>query len=417
MQIKHPIIINNLYSAYNEKTNAAVVAIKNFSYKFEANKIYCIIGESGSGKSTLINYFNGLFKPTYGSLTINNIELNGKYNLNNIFLEKYKISHINKISFLHNSMKFDKDKNYFIIKVPYNAREQEVKLKLISFNPNNRPVLSKLSIICLNVLKINPKLKNRFYIVESENTLDDIPSVANLSDFSNDPISCTSDSFFSNKRIKKFKIIRRNVGMVYQFPEYQLFKNTVIEDVMFGPRNLGFNKIEAKQMAIDSLEKLNITEKFYTNSPFGLSGGQKRRVAIAGILSIGGSILIFDEPTAGLDPRGEDEMIEIMLNAKKEGKTIFVVTHSMNEVLKIADEILVLHNGELVANGSPYKVFNNKKIMQETSISIPYIVNLVNELVKKDSRYESLINLEPRTIEQLGDYILQLRKADNVTNI
>lgn len=417
MQIKYPIIINNLYSAYNEKTNAAVVAIKNFSYKFEANKIYCIIGESGSGKSTLINYFNGLFKPTYGSLLINDIELNGKYRLDSIFLEKYKISNINKISMLHNSIKFHKDKNYFIIKIPHNAREQEVKLKLISFNPNKKPIYSKLGLISLNILKINTKLKNRFYIVESDNTLENIPSVLNLSDFSNDPISCTNASFFSNKKIKKFKIIRRNVGMVYQFPEYQLFKNTVIEDVMFGPRNLGFNKIEAKEMAIKSLEKLNISEKFHSNSPFGLSGGQKRRVAIAGILSIGGSILIFDEPTAGLDPKGEDEMIEIMLNAKKEGKTIFVVTHSMNEVLKIADKILVLHNGELVAHGSPYQVFNNKKIMKETSIAIPYIVNLVNNLIKKDSRYKSLINLEPRTIEELGDYILQLREADNVTNI
>lgn len=417
MQIKYPIIINNLYSAYNEKTNAAVVAIKNFSYKFEVNKIYCIIGESGSGKSTLINYFNGLFKPTYGSLLINDIELNGKYRLDSIFLEKYKISNINKISMLHNSIKFHKDKNYFIIKIPHNAREQEVKLKLISFNPNKKPIYSKLGFISLNILKINTKLKNRFYIVESDNTLECIPNVLNLSDFSNDPISCTNASFFSNKKIKKFKIIRRNVGMVYQFPEYQLFKNTVIEDVMFGPRNLGFNKIEAKEMAIKSLEKLNISEKFHSNSPFGLSGGQKRRVAIAGILSIGGSILIFDEPTAGLDPKGEDEMIEIMLNAKKEGKTIFVVTHSMNEVLKIADKILVLHNGELVAHGSPYQVFNNKKIMKETSIAIPYIVNLVNNLIKKDSRYKPLINLEPRTIEELGDYILQLREADNVTNI
>ncbi|MGL4951387.1 MAG: ATP-binding cassette domain-containing protein [Mycoplasma sp.] len=411
MQVKNPITIQNLYAVYNYKDTNSFVALKNFSYNFEANKVYCIIGESGSGKSTLINFFNGLSKPIYGDVTINGIELNSKKYLNNIFINKYKLQK-NEVKnvFKINQKSFLKE-NVFIVQVANDATDTEVELTIKQFEPRETPNFIKLNIKDYIFYGINPTLKTKLYLVNLNDDLKKVPSVSSLKNFTNIKISCKSTKKNIKKKIKNFKEIRKDVGMVYQFPEYQLFKNTVIEDVMFGPRNLGFKKDEARKVAIEALEKLRMNESYFEYSPFSLSGGQKRRVAIAGILSIGGDILIFDEPTAGLDPKGEAEMMEIIKLAKSEQKTIFIVTHSMAHVLEIADQVLVLHQGELIKSGTPYEIFDDKNLIKKTNIEVPFVIQVIQKLIKKDDVFKKLLETKPKDIIELANQIHDIKKG------
>lgn len=210
------------------------------------------------------------------------------------------------------------------------------------------------------------------------------------------------------RTISKFKKLRKSVGMVFQFPEYQLFKDTVIKDVMFGPKNLEVKKADAKNLAMKYISMLGLSEEYYQRSPFALSGGQKRRVAIAGILSIEPQILVFDEPTAGLDPDGMREMLDIFKNLKKENKTVFVITHDMNHVLEIADQVILLKNNEIAAIDEPYKIFRNNDLMGDTSIVMPHIIQTINQLIKINKKFELLYELKPRTIQQLSEGILKV---------
>lgn len=409
MQIKCPIKINHLYAVYNPETTASVIAIKDFSFDFLAEKVYCIIGASGSGKSTLINFFNGLAKPMYGDMKINGIELNAKRYLNKIFLAKYKIHEFKK--FMSGNNCCDKNKYNYVIQVPYDARDKEIAFTLKAYNPLDKPVYYKLNKYDLTTLKIPVNIKNKFYLVQTTNPLADIPEISKSKDFKTIEVFSKSKLANTGKRIKNFKAIRKEVGMVYQFPEYQLFKTTVMEDVMFGPKNLGFTKENAKLAAEKTLNKVGMSEQFYKNSPFGLSGGQKRRVAIAGILAIGSNILIFDEPTAGLDPKGEQEMINIIKQSKKEKKSIVVVTHSMDHVLEIADEVIVIDKGALVTAGKPYDVFYDAKVQALNSIKMPFVIDVINKLIAKNEKYRVLLKAKPKTINDLAKAIIKVKKG------
>ena len=207
------------------------------------------------------------------------------------------------------------------------------------------------------------------------------------------------------KKIKNFKKLRKEVGMVFQFPEYQLFKSSVVKDVMLGPVNLGVKKEEAVKRAKKYLNQLGLSDEYLLRSPFGLSGGQKRRVAIAGILAIEPNILIFDEPTAGLDPSGEKEMLKIINDLKKQGKTIFVITHQMDQVLEVGDEVIVLDNKKIVASGSPYSIFTNKELLASTTLDVPKVIRVINELSQKDERFNKLYEWQPRNVEELANGI------------
>ena len=215
----------------------------------------------------------------------------------------------------------------------------------------------------------------------------------------------------AKKKIRRFKELRKNVGMVLQFPEYQLFKDTIEKDIMFGPVNLGVKKEEAKAKAKKYLNELDLPDEYLQRSPFGLSGGQKRRVAIAGILAIEPKIFIFDEPTAGLDPNGEREMLNIITNLKKQGKTIIVITHVMDQVLELADEVLLLNGKKLYASGKPYEIYTNKKILQETDMTTPRVISVINELIKLDKNYEFLLNEQPRNVNELANAIIKHNKS------
>lgn len=214
----------------------------------------------------------------------------------------------------------------------------------------------------------------------------------------------------NKKKIKNIKDLRKRVGMVFQFPEYQLFKDTIEKDIMFGPVNLGVPKDEAKKRARHYLNLLGLNDSFLQRSPFNLSGGQKRRVALAGILAIEPDVLIFDEPTAGLDPAGEKDMMNIILNLKKSGKTIFVITHVMDQVLGIGDQVLVIGNKNILASGEPYEIFTNEKLIRENFLDKPKVIKVINQLSKIDKKFNQLLELKPRNVDELAKEIYLLMK-------
>lgn len=209
-------------------------------------------------------------------------------------------------------------------------------------------------------------------------------------------------------KIKEFKKLRKTISMVFQFPEYQLFKDTVLKDIAFGPIALGSTKQKGYQLAEKYLKIMGLDPSFLEKSPFELSGGQKRRVAIAGILAIESEMIIFDEPTAGLDPDGEREMMKIILDAKKADKTLFVITHQMEKVLEIADEILMLAEGKVLDHGTPYEIFTNKELLSKTSIKPPPVIKVINQLSQADERFQKLYELQPKTVNELAEGILEI---------
>ena len=181
-----------------------------------------------------------------------------------------------------------------------------------------------------------------------------------------------------------YHALRFKVGLVFQYPEYQLFEETVLLDVMFGPLNQGKSREDAEALAKEALASLGIGEELYAKSPFELSGGQKRKVAIAGVLAMGPELLILDEPTAGLDPAGRDELFEEIAGLRKNyAMTILLVSHSMDDVARYADEVLVLHQGELKLEGTVEEVFSKKEELEGMGLGLPQIRALLFDLKKK----------------------------------
>lgn len=184
----------------------------------------------------------------------------------------------------------------------------------------------------------------------------------------------------AQKDNKKLSKLRKKVGMVFQFPEYQLFAENVLKDVMFGPKNFGLSEEEAKKKSIEALKSVGLNEKYYQKSPFELSGGEKRRVAIAGILASEPEVLILDEPTAGLDPIGKREIMELIKKYHESGdKTIIVVTHDMDIVLNYAKKVIVLSDSKLIETLTPSELFNTHDLTNY-SLEIPTIYKFKNLL-------------------------------------
>lgn len=184
----------------------------------------------------------------------------------------------------------------------------------------------------------------------------------------------------------KLKELRSKVGLVFQYPEHQLFETTVYKDVLFGPKNLGLDKLEAELRAYEALKMVGIGEDLLDASPFELSGGQKRRVAIAGILAMRPEVLILDEPTAGLDPKGRDDILDQISKLHKEsGITVLLVTHSMEDVANYVDRILVMNQGSLVMDQPTKEVFSRYKELEDIHLAAPQVTYIMNAL--KDKGY------------------------------
>ncbi len=182
----------------------------------------------------------------------------------------------------------------------------------------------------------------------------------------------------------KLKELRSKVGLVFQYPEHQLFETTIFKDVNFGPKNLGLDKLEADLRTYEALKMVGIGEDLLDASPFELSGGQKRRVAIAGILAMKPEVLILDEPTAGLDPRGRDDILDQIAKLHAEsGITIILVTHSMEDAAKYASRMLVMNQGSLVMNGTAKEVFALYKELEEMHLAAPQVTYVMNALKER----------------------------------
>ncbi|WP_075048930.1 energy-coupling factor transporter ATPase [Spiroplasma turonicum] len=205
------------------------------------------------------------------------------------------------------------------------------------------------------------------------------------------------------KKIKMVKELRREIGLVFQFPEYQLFQDTIEKDIAFGPINLGADKTESFKKVPELLKTVDLPEDYAKRSPFDLSGGQKRRVAIAGIIAMDGNTLVLDEPTGGLDPQGEEDFMKLFYNLNKEkNKRIIIVTHNMDHVLQIADEVIVMHKGKVISVGTPFEVFSNSELLKTIEIEPPKLYKLAHKL--KDKGID-VTGKKFRTIEELAMYI------------
>lgn len=208
----------------------------------------------------------------------------------------------------------------------------------------------------------------------------------------------------SNKkeRSKKVKDLRKNVGLVFQFPEYQLFEETVLKDVAFGPKNFGMKQDEALEAAKAALKEVGLGEEFYERSPFELSGGEKRRVAIAGILAMKPKYLIVDEPTAGLDPLGGRAMMDLFQKIHESGATVILVTHDMDIVLSYCERVIVLDEGKIARIASPNELFLED--LEQYSLETPSIFRFVSDL---NERGKCLDVTKIKTIEELAQELLK----------
>lgn len=205
------------------------------------------------------------------------------------------------------------------------------------------------------------------------------------------------------------KDIRKRVGVVFQFSESQLFEETILKDVMFGPLNFGLSTEEAEAIAKSSLQKVGISEEYYERSPFDLSGGQMRRVAIAGVLASQPEVLVLDEPTAGLDPLGHQQMMEIFMELKEAEKlTLILVTHQMEDVAKYADYVVVMAEGQVKKVGTPREIFSDLQWLKEHQLNLP---NTMQFLDKVQSRIGHRLPLEvaPLTVDELAEQLIQLK--------
>ena len=206
----------------------------------------------------------------------------------------------------------------------------------------------------------------------------------------------------ANQKIRFLKPLRKDVGLVFQFSEYQLFEETVLKDVAFGPLNFGYTPEEAQKRAKEALKLVGIPENVHQSSPLELSGGQKRRVAIAGIIACDPKIIVLDEPTAGLDPKGAKEMTDLFVSLnRKMNKTIIIVSHDNEMVYNVCDETVVLSHGKIVYVGDTLDLFNDPKKLKEFDLLEPQIVTFRNRLMEKGFK----LSREARTLDLLSEEI------------
>lgn len=215
--------------------------------------------------------------------------------------------------------------------------------------------------------------------------------------------------FYNGKNIYEpgypMRALRSEVGLVFQYPEHQLFEIDVLTDVCFGPKNQGLNAEECRERALQALRLVGLKEKYYHVSPFELSGGQKRRVAIAGVLAMQPKVLILDEPTAGLDPKGRDDILDQVAYLHREtGMTVCLVSHSMEDVAKYADRIIVMNHGEVMYNGRPKEVFAHYQELEQIGLAAPQVTYIMHEL--KEAGIP--VRLDVTTVQEAADEIMKV---------
>lgn len=207
----------------------------------------------------------------------------------------------------------------------------------------------------------------------------------------------------ANKKEKNLKSIRQKVGIVFQFPEHQLFEETVEKDICFGPINFGVPESEAKARALTAIRQVGLTEEILQKSPFDLSGGQMRRVAIAGVLAMEPDVIVLDEPTAGLDPRGRKEIMEMFYQLHQERKlSTILVTHSMEDAARYADQIFIMHKGQVFKQGTAEEIFSEPEGLIELGLDVPEVIRFQQRF---EHTFQTKLDKPCLTIEQLIEAI------------
>lgn len=205
------------------------------------------------------------------------------------------------------------------------------------------------------------------------------------------------------------KELRNQVGLVFQYPEHQLFEVDVLSDVCFGSKNQGLSKEECEERAREALKLVGLKEKYYQSSPFELSGGQKRRAAIAGVLAMRPKVLILDEPTAGLDPKGRDEILDqIAYLHKNSDMTVILVSHSMEDIAKYADRIIVMNQGQVMFNSTPKEVFAHYKELEAVGLAAPQVTYIMHELAEQGLA----VDTGATTVKEAADSIMEVLGND-----
>lgn len=207
----------------------------------------------------------------------------------------------------------------------------------------------------------------------------------------------------ASSKQKEIKPARKKVGVVFQFPESQLFEETVLKDVAFGPQNFGVSQEEALKIAREKLELVGLAEKNFEKSPFELSGGQMRRVAIAGILAMEPKVLVLDEPTAGLDPKARIEMMELFSHLHQEGQTVVLVTHNMDDVAEYTDKVYLLEKGRVISSGSPQDVFQNVEFLMQHELGVPKTTEFAVKLEQRGVVFDRLPIKRQELIQMLKE--------------
>lgn len=205
------------------------------------------------------------------------------------------------------------------------------------------------------------------------------------------------------------RALRSQVGLVFQYPEHQLFEVDVMTDVCFGPKNLGLSPRECEERALEALRLVGLKEKYYKSSPFELSGGQKRRAAIAGVLAMHPKVLVLDEPTAGLDPKGRDDILEqIAYLHRQTDMTVILVSHSMEDIARYADRIIVMNQGEVLYNDTPRKVFAHYQELEQVGLAAPQVTYIMHDL--KEQGFP--VSVDVTTVEEAVQEIMKAMEKE-----
>lgn len=218
----------------------------------------------------------------------------------------------------------------------------------------------------------------------------------------------SGDLYYNGENIYRegydMRKLRNEVGLVFQYPEHQLFEIDVLTDVCFGPKNQGLSPEECKERALEALRLVGLKEKYYQSSPFELSGGQKRRTAIAGVLAMRPKVLVLDEPTAGLDPKGRDDILDqIAYLHEKSDMTVILVSHSMEDIARYADRLIVMNKGAVMYNDEPKKVFEHYRELEEVGLAAPQVTYIMHDLVKRGMS----VRTDVTTVAEAADEIMR----------